>query len=84
MTKRVKFKKGRHIVGQGVYEPNDEIHFDDKLAEQLVAQDVAEYVEIAKPRKMVEKKAEVKTVEMKITRGSSNVLKDLDIEQSTD
>ena len=62
MTKRVKFTKGRHVVGHGAFEPSDEIHFEDKLAAQLVAQDVAEYVEIAKPRRMVEKKAEVKTV----------------------
>jgi len=81
MKKRVKFTKGRHVVGHGAYEPNDEVSFEEDLAGQLVNQQVAEYVETAKPRQMVEEKAEVKTAEMKITRGSKNVLKDLDFEE---
>ncbi len=78
--KRIKFKKGRHVVGHGTYEPDDEIMFSDKLAEQLVVQDTAEYIEVSKPRKMVEKKAEVKVVETKLAFDGS----DLEIDKATD
>ena len=78
--KRIKFKKGRHVVGYGAYEPDDEIMFPDKLAEQLVVQDTAEYIEIAKPRKMVEKRAEVKVV----TTKSAFTGSDLEIDKATD
>ncbi len=78
--KRIRFKKGRHVVGHGSYEPDDEIIFQDKLAAQLVAQDTAEYIEISKPKKMVEKKAEVKVVETKSAFSGS----DLEIDKATD
>ena len=78
--KRIRFKKGRHVVGHGSYNPNDEMMFPDKLAEQLVVQDTAEYIEVSKPRKMVEKKAEVKVVETKLAFDGSN----LEIDKATD